>query len=34
VTAPSPAAQQNRLALGAGVVVAFILVLAVLSLFV
>ena len=31
VSAPSPAAQQNRLALGAGIVVAIILVLAVLS---
>ncbi len=31
VSTPSPAAQQNRLALGAGIVVAIILVLAVLS---
>jgi hypothetical protein len=31
VTTPSPAVQQNRLALGAGLVVAFVLVLVVLS---
>ncbi len=31
VSAPSPAAQQNRLAIGAGLVVAFVLLLVVLS---